>query len=135
MDVSSFPLASLSFCSCPFLALTATLDIAFTWKARKTMKHSEKVKQVVKLVVAAIWTIVLPTCFAHSRRKYACFSSQSGSWLEEWCLSPYMIAVGIYLVPNAIEMVLFFVPAIRKYIEISNSKIFVIFYWTQVSSS
>ena len=130
-----FHLAPLPFSFCPFLVLAAILDIAFTWKARKTMEHSEKVKQVVKLVVAVIWTIVLPTCYAHSRRKYTCFSSESGNWLEEWCLSPYMVAVGVYLVPNAMEMVLFFVPAVRKYLEISNSRMFFIFSWTQVSSS
>ena len=49
--------------------------------------------------------------------------------------SSYMIAVGDYLVPNALEMVLFFVPAVRKYIEISNWRIFTIFSWTQVCSS
>lgn len=99
------------------------------------MEHREKMRMVVKLVVAAIWTIVLPTCYATSRRKYTCFSSQYGSWLEQWCLSSYMVAVGVYMIPNAIEMVLFFVPAVRKYIEISNWKIFTMFAWTQVSSS
>ncbi|XP_024028224.1 putative callose synthase 8 [Morus notabilis] len=111
--------------------IQAILDIVFTWKARQTMEYSNKIRQVVRLVFAAIWTIILPTCYAHSRRKYTCFSSQSGSWLEEWCLSPYMVAVGVYLTPSAIDMVLFFVPAVRKYIEISNSKIFTIFSWTQ----
>ncbi|PON83360.1 Glycosyl transferase [Trema orientale] len=111
--------------------IQATLDIAFTWKARKTMEYREKIRQVVKLVVAAIWTIVLPTCYANSRRKYTCFSSKYGSWLEEWCLSSYMVAVGVYMIPNAVEMVLFFVPAVRKYIETSNWRIFTILAWTQ----
>ncbi|EXC11740.1 Putative callose synthase 8 [Morus notabilis] len=43
-----------------------------------------------------------------------------------------LIQVGVYLTPSAIDMVLFFVPAVRKYIEISNSKIFTIFSWTQI---
>ncbi|KAL5539412.1 hypothetical protein UlMin_045363, partial [Ulmus minor] len=111
--------------------IQATLDIAFTWKARQTMEYSEKFRQVVKLVVAAIWTIVLPVCYANSGKRYTCVSSQYGSWLDKWCFSSYMIAVGVYLVPNALEMVLFFVPAVRKYIEISNWQIFTIFSWTQ----
>lgn len=110
--------------------------MSFTWKARKTMAYAGKRKLMLKLVIAAIWTIVLPTCYAHSKSQYTCFTSQySQSWLRKLCLSPYLVAVGIYLIPNAIEMVLFFVPVVRKYIETSNSKIFTLFSWTQVSSS
>ncbi|KAM6584955.1 hypothetical protein CsatB_011957 [Cannabis sativa] len=111
--------------------IQAILDISFTWKARQMMVYREKIRLKVKLVVAVIWTIVLPTCYAYSRRKYTCFSSQYGSWLEEWCLSSYLVAVGIYMIPNAIEMVLFFVPAVRKYIEVSNWRIFTLLAWTQ----
>lgn len=95
------------------------------------MGYSEKRKQVVKVVVAVIWTIVLPIIYAKSRGKYTCYSSPNKSWLEEWCFSSYMVAVGVYLITNAVEMVLFFVPAISKYIETSNYRIFTIF-WTQV---
>ncbi|KAF3442292.1 hypothetical protein FNV43_RR16208 [Rhamnella rubrinervis] len=107
------------------------LDIFFTWKARQTMEYSEKRKQIVKVVVAVIWTIVLPVCYAKSRGKYTCYSSRNKSWLEEWCFSSYMVAVGFYLMTNAVEMILFFVPVISKYIEVSNYRIFTIFSWTQ----
>ncbi|GLU17718.1 hypothetical protein SLE2022_340740 [Rubroshorea leprosula] len=98
----------------------AILDIAFTWKARKTMEFSQKRKQLIRLAVALIWTIILPVYYAHSRRKYTCYPTQYGSWLGEWCFSSYMVAVAIYLVTNAVDLVLFFVPAISKYIETSD---------------
>ncbi|KAF8031616.1 hypothetical protein BT93_D0741 [Corymbia citriodora subsp. variegata] len=100
--------------------LRAIIDIAFTWKVRYTMDSSERIRHWLNLAVAAMWMIILPTCYAKSRKKYTCYSMQSGSWLKELCFSPYMIAVGIYMLSNAVQMVLFFVPAVSKYIEVSN---------------
>jgi len=115
---------------------TAILDIAFLWKARYTMEYSQKVKLVMKLVLAIIWTIVLPVCYANSRRKYTCYSTNYGSLIEEWCFTSYMVAAAIYLTTNAVEVVLFFVPSVAKYIEVSNYKICrVLSWWTQVSST
>lgn len=114
--------------------VTAILDIAFMWKARYTMEHSQKVKLLVKLVLAIIWTIVLPVCYSNSRRKYTCYSTKYGSLVEEWCFTSYMVAAAIYLTTNAVEVVLFFVPAVAKYIEVSNYKICrVLSWWIQVS--
>ncbi|KAH9723648.1 putative callose synthase 8 [Citrus sinensis] len=84
--------------------IQAIFDIAFTWKARRTMESSRKRKYMFKLFVAVIWTIVLPVLYA----------------------------ITIYLMTNAIELVLFFVPTIGKYIEISNWRICTMLsWWTQ----
>uniref|UniRef100_A0A6N2N329 1,3-beta-glucan synthase n=1 Tax=Salix viminalis TaxID=40686 RepID=A0A6N2N329_SALVM len=110
----------------------AILDIVFTWKNRLMMDNLSRKKQVLKLLVAVIWTIVLPIYYARSKRKYTCYSTQYRSWLGELCFSSYMVAVAIFLTTNAVEMVLFFVPAIHKFIEVSNYQIFKIFsWWTQ----
>ncbi|XP_027343948.1 putative callose synthase 8 [Abrus precatorius] len=112
--------------------IQAILDIAFAWKARYTMEYSQKVKLVMKLVFAIIWTIVLPVCYTNSRRKYTCYSTKYGSLIEEWCFTSYMVAAAIYLTTNAVEVVLFFVPAVAKYIEVSNYQICrVLSWWTQ----
>jgi callose synthase len=117
------------------LFVTAISDIAFTWKARYTMEHSQKVKLLVKLALAIIWNIILPVCYANSRRKY-CYYANYGSLNQEWCFTSYMVAAAIYLTSNAAEVVLFFVPAMGKYIEVSNNKICkVLAWWIQVSSS
>ncbi|KAH9723656.1 putative callose synthase 8 [Citrus sinensis] len=85
--------------------IQAIFDIAFTWKARRTMESSRKRKYMFKLFVAVIWTIVLPVLYA----------------------------ITIYLMTNAIELVLFFVPTIGKYIEISNWRICTMLsWWTQI---
>lgn len=112
------------------------LGIIFKWKARNTMPINEKKKQMVKLGFAAMWTIILPVLYSHSRRKYMCYFTDYKTWLGEWCFSPYMVAVTIYMTGNAIELVLFFVPAISKYIETSNHRIFkTLSWWGQVLNS
>lgn len=116
--------------------IAAILDIAFTWKVRQTLDFSAKVKYVMKLGVAMIWTIILPVYYANSRRKYTCYPTTYGSWLQEWCFSSFMVAVAFYLMTNGVEMVLFLVPSVRKYMEISNYRICTILsWWTQVCSS
>jgi callose synthase len=46
------------------------------------------------------------------------------------------MVAAVYLKNNAAEVVLFFVPSIEKYIEVSNNKICkVLAWWIQVSSS
>ncbi|KAI4323117.1 hypothetical protein L6164_022748 [Bauhinia variegata] len=118
------------FITSAFLKLVqAILDIIFTWKARLTMEYSQKVRLVTKLVYALIWAIILPVCYANSRRKYTCYSTQYGNLVEEWCFTSYMVAATIYLTSNAVEIVLFFLPAVAKYIEVSNYKICRVLSW------
>lgn len=93
-------------------------------------------KDVIKILVAMIWTIVLPIFYSSSRKKYTCYSTQEGRWLGEWCYSSYMVAVALYLITNGVNMVLFLVPAVGKYIETSNTRICtVLSWWTQVRVS
>ncbi|TXG66640.1 hypothetical protein EZV62_007915 [Acer yangbiense] len=92
---------ALVFSSLPLFLLI------FTWKARRTMESSQKKKYMLKLVVAVIWTIVLPVLYANSRRNYTCYSTYSAEykgWLGELCFSSYMVAVTIYLMTNAVEL-------------------------------
>lgn len=111
--------------------MTAILDIAFTWKC--SMDSSQILKHGLKVASAVIWIIVLPVCYARSRRKYTCYSTPYGTWLGEWCYSPYMVAVAFYLMTNAVHMVLFLVPAVGRYIETSNFRMCAILsWWTQV---
>jgi callose synthase len=114
----------------------AILDIAFTWKARRTMGYYQVRKHGLKLLVAVIWIIVLPIYYATSRRKYSCYSTSNnynnGSLFGEWCFSSYMVAVAFYLMMNAVDMILFSVPAVGHYIETSNLRIFTFLsWWTQ----
>ncbi|CAA0808476.1 Putative callose synthase 8 [Striga hermonthica] len=93
------------------------------------MDSTHRKKDLLKIIEAVMWTIVLPIYYSTSRRKYTCYSTQNESWIKEWCYSSYMVAVAFYLIRNAVNMVLFFVPAVGKYIETSNSRLCTILSW------
>lgn len=91
---------------------------------------------MLKVGLSVIWMIVLPVCYAKSRRKYTCSPSRYGTWLDNWCINAYMVSVGLYLLTNSVDMVLFFVPVINKFIEISNYRVCsIMFWWKQVIST
>ncbi|GJU32216.1 hypothetical protein Tco_1175805 [Tanacetum coccineum] len=111
----------------------AILDILFTWKARSTMDESRTRKHTLKVVIAMIWTIMLPIFYSKTRRKYTCYSTNYGIWFGEWCYSTYMLMVAFYLMSNVVNMILFSVPAIGRYIGTSNSGISsLLAWWTQI---
>lgn len=127
----SFPLITKKILMFVF---SASLDIAFTWKVRNTMSYFQILRYVLKLVAAAIWTIILPVYYARSRRNSTCSTKSFTNGNGEWCLSSYMVAVAIYLSSNVIGMILFFVPALSSYIETSNCRLCTILsWWAQVS--
>ena len=125
----------LAVCRSKRLILSAAiLDIAFTWKARQTMDDYHQIlKYVLRLIIATIWIVVLPVYYVNTRRKYSCYSIRPGSVLGEWCYSSFMVVVAVYLMTNMVDMVLFFVPAVGRYIETSNYRICTaLAWWTQV---
>ncbi|XP_058095312.1 putative callose synthase 8 isoform X2 [Magnolia sinica] len=106
-----------------------TFDIIFTWKARHSMHFSQILRYIMKLVTAATWTIILPIYYVDSRRNSSCSTKRFRSGVGEWCFSSYMATVAIYLLSNAVGMVLFFIPAISSHIETSNWRICSILSW------
>ncbi|KAJ4977031.1 hypothetical protein NE237_002137 [Protea cynaroides] len=107
----------------------AILEIVFTWKARHMMDFSQRLRHLLKLLVAVAWTIILPVFYAASRRNSTCNAKRYADWVGEWCISSYMVAVALYLVTNALGMVLFFVPSLSKYMETSNRRVCTILSW------
>ncbi|KAL5707496.1 putative callose synthase 8 [Ranunculus cassubicifolius] len=125
-------ITSIFITSAALKVIQALLDLAFVWNVRHTMDYYQRVRYILKPVAAATWTIILPVFYADSRRNSRCFVKQSGSWIGDWCLSSYMVAVAFYMASNAIGMVLFLVPTINKFIETSTWSVCTIFsWWTQ----
>ncbi|KAF3777849.1 hypothetical protein EJ110_NYTH44928 [Nymphaea thermarum] len=108
----------------------AILDIVFTWKAKQSMCFSQKLRLVLKLVAAIIWAILLSFYYAFPRHRSFCFSRMVSSRASQWsCLSPYTITIIAYMIPNAIGVLLFFLPALASCVETSTWKIFAILSW------
>uniref|UniRef100_A0A0D9VE88 1,3-beta-glucan synthase n=1 Tax=Leersia perrieri TaxID=77586 RepID=A0A0D9VE88_9ORYZ len=87
------------------------LDIAFSWRTKKTMRFSHKLRFAVKLSIAVAWAIILPIFYASSQNYMSCSARRPKTFLGMFCLSKYMVVVALYLTSNVIGMALFFVPA------------------------
>ncbi|EHA8590235.1 callose synthase 5 [Cocos nucifera] len=113
--------------------IQVTLDIAFTWKARHTVNFNQKLRFLVKFVIAAAWAVTLPVSYASSHGDSLCHTKHPESNIDSFCLSPYMIVVAVYLMTNAIGVALFFVPVVSSYIETSNSWVCnILSWWAQI---
>ncbi|XP_020251345.1 putative callose synthase 8 isoform X2 [Asparagus officinalis] len=107
------------------------LDIAFKWKARNTMNYYQKLRFVLKFLVAATWTIALTSSYAVSRTS-PCSIQQPECNMNKFYLSPYMVLVVIYLMSNAVGIILFLVPPVSRFIETSNWQACdILSWWTQ----
>ncbi|XP_057838272.1 callose synthase 3 isoform X2 [Cryptomeria japonica] len=111
--------------------LQAILDVIFSWKARRTMKFTDTLRYFLKVVVAAGWMIILPVSYAHTWDNPTGIIKTVKGWLGHKWESPslYVSAVVLYLAPNALGMVYFLFPWLRRKIESTNWKIVTILMW------
>lgn len=115
--------------------LAVILDIAFSWRTKRTMKFDQILRFTLKLSLAVSWAIILPIFYASSQNYKACSAKQSKTLLGMFCLSKYMVVVALYLASNVIGMALFFVPAVTNYIETSTWRVCsMLSWWCQVRS-
>ncbi|XP_059074532.1 callose synthase 3 [Cryptomeria japonica] len=112
--------------------LQAILDIVLSWRARQSMKKREILRYILKVLVAAAWVIILPSCYVHSWDNPTGLFRSLKNWVGEWkSPSLYIFAVVIYLLPNALSALLFLLPMVRRYVESSNWRVFTILTWWQ----
>ncbi|TVU33247.1 hypothetical protein EJB05_25038 [Eragrostis curvula] len=105
------------------------LDIAFSWRTKRTMRFNRMLRFIVKLSLAVSWAIILPIFYVSSKKYKACSAGRSKTFLGMFCLSKYMVVVALYLASNVIGMALFFVPAVTSYIETSSWRVCKILSW------
>lgn len=113
------------------------LDIVLSFNAWKSLKFTQIVRYLLKFVVAAAWAVILPICFATSVQNPTGLVKFFSNWIGNWQSQPlYSYAIAIYLLPNILAAVLFFLPRLRRIMERSNSHIItLIMWWAQVRIS
>jgi callose synthase len=109
--------------------IQVVLDIAFSWRTKRTMRSDQILRFTLKLSLAVAWAIILPIFYASSQNYRACSAKRSKTFLGMFCLSKYMMVVALYLASNVIGMALFFVPAVTNYIETSTWRICSMLSW------
>ncbi|KAG4935630.1 hypothetical protein JHK85_050549 [Glycine max] len=115
--------------------LQVTLDIILTWNALKNMKFTQLLRYFLKFVVAAVWVVVLPVCYSSSLVNPSGLIRFVTSWAGDWGnQSLYTYVVVLYMLPNIVAAILFFLPPLRRKLERSNMRILTfLMWWAQIS--
>ncbi|KAK7333642.1 hypothetical protein VNO80_30419 [Phaseolus coccineus] len=110
--------------------IQVTLDIILTWNALKNMKFTQLLRYFLKFVVAAVWVVVLPICYSSSLVNPSGLIKFVTSWAGDWGnQSLYTYVVVLYMCPNIVATILFFLPPLRRKLERSNMRILTILMW------
>ncbi|CAN6573895.1 unnamed protein product [Malus baccata var. baccata] len=117
--------------------LQATLDIILSWHCWKSLKFTQILRYLLKFAVAGVWAVVLPIGYSSSVQSPTGLLKFFSSWARDWRnQSFYNYAVALYLLPNILAAVLFFLPPLRRHLERSNWRIVTLFmWWAQASMS
>ncbi|XP_044492821.1 callose synthase 7-like [Mangifera indica] len=110
--------------------LQASLDIILSFNAWRSLKFTQILRYILKFAVATVWAVVLPIGYASSVLNLTglvkLFSNWAGNWQSQ---SFYNYAVAIYLLPNILATIMFFLPFLRRIMERSNLHIVTLFMW------
>ncbi|KAJ7960658.1 Callose synthase-like protein [Quillaja saponaria] len=110
--------------------LQVTLDIILTWHAWKNMKYTQILRYLLKFVVAVIWVVVLLISYSSSLQNPSGLIKFFTSWAGDWgTQSFYNYVVAIYIIPNILAALLFFLPPFRRIMERSNMRIITLLMW------
>ncbi|KAG5138328.1 hypothetical protein JHK82_023059 [Glycine max] len=110
--------------------LRVTLDIILTWNALKNMKFTQLLRYFLKFVVAAVWAVVLPVCYSSSQVNPPGLLRFVTSWAGDWGnQSLYTYVVVLFMLPNIVAAILFFLPPLRRKLERSNMRILTFLMW------
>ncbi|KAG6783967.1 hypothetical protein POTOM_009649 [Populus tomentosa] len=115
--------------------LQAFLDIILSLNAWRSLKVTQILRYLLKFVVAAAWAVVLPIGYSSSVLNPTGLVKFFSTWSMDWQnQSFYTYAIAIYLIPNILAAIFFFLPPLRRTMERSNWRIVtLIMWWAQAS--
>lgn len=101
------------------------------------MKFTQLLRYFLKFVVAAVWVVVLPICYSSSLVDPSGLIKFVTSWAGDWGnQSLYTYVVVLYMFPNIVATILFFLPPLRRKLERSNMRILTfVMWWAQVCNT
>ncbi|PAN30833.1 hypothetical protein PAHAL_5G296500 [Panicum hallii] len=133
-EADVFRNVSTIFITAAFLNfLQAMLEIILNWKAWKSLECSQRIRCLLKFVVAIAWLIILPITYSSSIQNPTGLVKFFSSWIRNvQSESIYNFAVALYMLPNILSALFFIFLPIRGILERSNSRIIRFFlWWTQ----
>ncbi|KAI3888627.1 hypothetical protein MKW92_004792 [Papaver armeniacum] len=109
--------------------LQVTLDVILSWKAWGSLKFTQILRYLLKFAVAAVWVVVLPIGYSSSVRNPSGLVKYFSNWVNWKNQSFYSYAIVIFVMPNILAALVFFLPPLRRHMERSNWRIVVLLMW------
>ncbi|KAL3754843.1 hypothetical protein ACJRO7_002009 [Eucalyptus globulus] len=113
--------------------LRASLDIILSLNAWKSMRFTQILRYILKFVMAAVWAVVLPISYSSLVQYPTGVLKFFSTWGRDWRnQSIFYYAIAIYMIPNVLAAILFFVPHLRRTMERSSMfPITALMWWAQ----
>ncbi|GMJ08614.1 callose synthase 5, ARABIDOPSIS THALIANA GLUCAN SYNTHASE-LIKE 2, GLUCAN SYNTHASE-LIKE 2 [Hibiscus trionum] len=114
--------------------LQSILDLALNFPGYHRWKFTDVLRNVLKIIVSIAWVIILPLFFVREFSFVPENVKDMLSFLNKVKgINPlYVMACGLYLVPNVLAAVLFIFPMLRRWIENSDWHIIrLLMWWSQ----
>ncbi|MCL7026663.1 hypothetical protein MKW94_009712, partial [Papaver nudicaule] len=110
--------------------LQVTLDVILSWKAWGSLKFTQILRYLLKFAVAAVWVVVLPIGYSSSVQNPSGLVKYFSNWVGNWQnQSFYSYAIVIFMMPNLLAALVFFLPPLRRHMERSNWRIVALLMW------
>ncbi|KAI4364325.1 hypothetical protein MLD38_020433 [Melastoma candidum] len=114
--------------------LQSILDLCLNFPGYHRWKFSDVLRNILKTIVSLAWLVILPLCYLQSNSVAPQELKRILSFLPQVNGIPplYIMAVGVYLLPNVLGAVLFIFPMLRRWIENSDWYIVrLLLWWSQ----
>ncbi|MBA0842830.1 hypothetical protein Goarm_002633 [Gossypium armourianum] len=115
----------------------AILDVILSIHAWRNSDLTQPLRYLLKLVVAAIWAVVLPVGYSTSVKN----PTGPLKFLNHWARdshnqSLYNYILVLYMIPDLLAIMLFLLPRLREKMELSDWPVInIVMWWAQVSIS
>lgn len=109
--------------------LAATLDIILSWKAWGSMKYNQILRIFLKFAIASLWLIALSVGYSGSIENPTGIEKNFSNLSGRWQTPSFYSLVIIYMIPNILAALIFVVPPLRRSLERSNWRAFIILLW------
>ncbi|XP_068645658.1 callose synthase 5 [Aristolochia californica] len=116
--------------------LQSILEFVLNFPGYHRWKFTDVLRNIFKIVLSLAWVIILPLCYMQSSNILPREFKVLTKWLRQVKGIPplYIMAVGLYLLPNILATVLFIFPMLRRWIENSDWHLTrLLLWWSQPS--
>lgn len=99
------------------------------------MRYTQILRYILKFVLAAVWAVVLPIGYSSLVHNPTGVLKFFSTWGREWRNESFFYyAIAIYMIPNVLAAIFFFVPYLRRIMERSSwFPITLLMWWAQAS--